>query len=265
MTSDIAQIDDNGICEYCNLNRRLISESNYNTWLADVRRMKSRRGHFDCLIGISGGYDSSALTLLAKDHELNPLLFHFDNGYNEEFATHNVLALASHTGFSLYVKRYSPEEQQEYNAMCRAMLMSGTPDGDVVNDMVMAHMMFDVARRYGIKYILNGHDFRTEGSTPRPWTRMDANYVVDICEKVGGFKPQLIEMLTVKDQLLQAIHGIEQLRPFYHVSLPRHEMPRRLKAFGWQDYNLKHAENSYTRMVGYDLLPSKFNTHKPPV
>lgn len=262
LTSDIARMDDNGICEYCNLNHDLAAKADPKKWESDVARMKSDGRRFDCLIGVSGGYDSSVLAMLAKDYGLNALLFHFDNGFNEDFATKNLLAVAAHTGFSVYIKRYGKQEQLEYNKMCRAMLLSGTPDGDVVNDMVMAQMMLEVARRYRIKCILNGHDFRTEGSTPRPWTRLDSNYIVDICERVGGFTPEHVKLLTVKDQLLQYMWGIRQVRPLHHVQLPRHLFLKRLAEIGWQNYDLKHAENSYTRMVGYDLLPEKFGIDK---
>jgi hypothetical protein len=105
--------------------------------------------------------------------------------------------------------------KQEYDRLNDAFLWAGVPDADIPNDIAMTKLMYDTAYKYGIKYILNGHDFRTEGSTPKPWTYMDAKYIRSVYNKYSGLELHNYPLFTFKDQLFYALIGIKNVRPFH--------------------------------------------------
>jgi hypothetical protein len=152
--------------------------------------------------------------------------------------------------------------KQEYDRLNDAFLWAGVPDADIPNDIAMTKLMYDTAYKYGIKYILNGHDFRTEGSTPKPWTYMDAKYIRSVYNKYSGLELHNYPLFTFKDQLFYALIGIKNVRPF-HFKWDRESMEDEMKRFiSWQDYGGKHCENVYTEFVGSHLLPNKFGIDK---
>jgi len=143
-----------------------------------------------------------------------------------------------------------------------SFLAAGIPDADIPNDIAMTKLMYDTAYKYGIKYILNGHDFRTEGSTPKGWTYMDAKYIQSVYNKYTGLKLHNYPLFTFKDQLFYALIGIKNVRPF-HYGFDRDTMEAEMKRLiNWQEYGGKHCENVYTEFVGSFLLPEKFKIDK---
>jgi len=249
-TDKEAAISRSGQCEYCDLHDELeIQCLNYD-WPAMLTKMQSQNKKYDCLMGISGGYDSSAMLYMAiYKWGLNPLVIHFDNLWNTPEAESNMSVLVKELGVDFI--RYSVNKS-EYDDICRAFLMAGVPDADIPNDMAMAYFMMKTASDYGIKYILNGHDFRTEGSSPREWSYMDAKYLCSIY----GMVPFSFPLLTLWDQIKYALRGITHVRPLYYVD--SESVRRELYDLGWRDYGAKHSENIYTEFVGSYLLPRKF-------
>ena len=119
----------------------------------------------------------------------------------------------------------------------------------------MTKLMYDTAHKYGIKYILNGHDFRTEGSTPAKWTYMDARYIQSVYRNATGNKLNNYPLFTFWDQIKAGICGIKQVRPFHYIE-DRAPLEWAMEdAIGFQEYGGKHCENVYTEFVGAYLLP----------
>jgi len=263
MTADIAKIGDTQ-CEYCDLHDTLEAQRNpeqIDAWL-DLIQLDGIDKDYNCLIGVSGGIDSSILWYMAvKEWKLKPLVVHFDNGMDDTFAIRNIERMAKHLGTEvMYVK---PREQQQYDNAVRAMLLAGTPDADITNDIYMTKMMYEVALKHRIHYIVNGHDYRTEGSTPKPWTRLDTGYLADIYRRFIGHRLPNEYRLTILDQTRYGWHGIKQVRPFYHMNISRaHYKSLLMQECNWTDYDHKHAENMYTAWAGYVLLPKKFGIDK---
>ncbi len=136
------------------------------------------------------------------------------------------------------------------------------PDADIPNDIAMTKLMYQTADQYGIKYILNGHDFRTEGSTPASWTYMDAKYIQSVYFKYTGKQLENYPLFTFSDQIKYGLKGIKNIRPFHYIK-DRVRMETDMKdLIGWQDYGGKHCENVYTEFVGSYLLPKKFKIDK---
>ena len=260
-TSDFAVIHEKQ-CEYCDLHDTLQDQSNPDGLTAAISKIRKAGDgkKYDCIMGISGGLDSSTLLYTAVRYwGLKPLVIHFDNNWNAPEAVHNMNGLINKLGVDAIIYRVN---KLEYDRLNESFLFAGLPDADIPNDIAMTKLMYDTANQYGIKYILNGHDFRTEGSTPKPWTYMDAKYIQDVYFKYSGHKLQNYPLFTFWDQIYYAFKGIKQIRPF-HYGFDRETMEAEMKRLiSWQDYGGKHCENVYTEFVGSWLLPNKFDIDK---
>ena len=249
-------------CEYCDLHDELERQANpseLKNVIAEIK-IKGRDKKYDCIMGISGGIDSSTLLYTAvKYWDLRPLVIHFDNNWNTPEANHNMKGLVTKLNVDCITFHVN---KAEYDRLNDAFLAAGVPDADIPNDIAMTKLMYDTAFKHGIKYILNGHDFRTEGSTPKGWTYMDAKYIESVYNKYTGLRLQNYPLFTFKDQLFYALIGIKNVRPF-HYGFDRESMEAEMKRLiNWQDYGGKHCENVYTEFVGSFLLPEKFGIDK---
>jgi len=224
-TEDFATIGEKQ-CSYCDLHDELERQV-HGVRLYDVLRpIQKIKKKYNCLIGISGGLDSSTMLYAAVAiWDLRPLVIHFDNGWNNATAESNMKQLISELGVDAITYRVN---KREYDDLNFAFLDAGVPDADIPNDIAMTKLMYDTAEKYGIKWILNGHDFRTEGSTPAKWTYMDAKYIQDVFKKSYGHKLQNYPLFTFWDQIRCAIKGIKQVRPFYYIP-DRHSLEQAMK------------------------------------
>jgi hypothetical protein len=246
-------------CEYCDLHDQLEAQANPNDLMPLLDKVRSNK-KYDCIMGISGGVDSSLLLYLAvKKWKLKPLVIHFDNHYNVPQATHNMSQLIKLLNVDAITYNVN---KLEYDTLNDAFIQAGLPDADIPNDIAMTKLMYETAYKYGIKYILNGHDFRTEGSTPKSWTYMDAKYIRSVYKWHTNKELTNYPLFTFKDQLFYALIGIKNIRPFHYIK-EREALENEMKAFiSWQDYGGKHCENVYTEFVGGHLLPTKFGIDK---
>lgn len=260
-TADIATISETQ-CNYCDLHDQLQANANPGDWPIILREIKEKgnRNQYDCLIGISGGEDSSVLLYLAVVvWGLRPLVIHFNNRTNRPEANNNIKVLTEQLSVN-FIEYYL--DLNEYNRLTDALLKAGVPDADIANDVCMSKMMYSTAKDNGIKYILNGHSFREEGSSPKAWSFIDYTYLNDIYKTYNGTNLKNYPLLTVWDQIWGAIIGIKQVRPYHYADHGRDTVIETLKSWGWQDYGGKHNENIYTAYVGNYLLPKKFGIDK---
>lgn len=255
MTDDIVEIV-NGECEFCKIHDDLENKTFSNRPL--IEKVKKQKG-FQAIMGISGGADSCYLLYWAVKNGINPLVIHFDNGYNNPIAEHNMKVMIE--ALNVTFIRYSVPKK-EYDDLNRAFIWAGVPEADIPNDMAMTAIMSDIADKYKIKYILNGHDFRSEGSTPIKWTYMDAKYIQSVYKAYMGSDIQNFPLYTFWKQIKYAMKGVKQIRPFYNMKLTDDHKKAELEKFGWKSYGPKHAENLYTEWVGYDYLPNNFGIDK---
>lgn len=258
-TSDIAIIKD-GQCNYCDLHDELEKQSRPQDLSAALFKVRKSRKQYDCIIGISGGLDSSVMLWAAvRLWGLSPLVIHFDNGWNTDEAKNNMAQLVKFLNVNLITYQV---DHTEYKTLNEAFLKFGLPDADIPNDIAMTKLMYDTADKYGIKWILNGHDFRTEGSTPAKWTYMDAKYISSVYYKATGKELKNYPLFTFWDQIKYALKGIKQLRPF-HFGFDREAVESEMKQhISWKDYGGKHAENIYTEFIGAHVLPLHHNIDK---
>lgn len=259
-TSDVVRVPSSGgQCEMCDIHDKL---SHTKGWEAQLRKIcKSGGGLYDCVIGISGGQDSSTLLYAAVKHwGLTPLVIHFDNNWNSPQAEHNMKELTSRLGVNAI--RYQTNKT-EYDLMCKALLHFGLQDADIPNDLIMTKLVYEACLRYGIKYHLNGHDYKREGSSPRSWSQIDGRYMADVYEKYTGIKLKFYNNLSFWDQIYYGIKGLKQVRPFHYQEVDYTSLCADMKEnIDFRDYGGKHAENLYTEFVGSWLLPKKFGIDK---
>lgn len=240
-------------CNYCDLHDKLNSEYPISKKLEKdmIERIKVRgsKRKYDCLIGISGGSDSSYLLYWAYINNLRVLAFHFDNGFNKDLAERNMKRMLNYTGFdSIRIKINT----KEYNDLNKAFILASVSDNDIPNDIAMGSLMLDIALKYNVKTIINGHSFRTEGSTPIGWTYMDAGYIQDVYQKHIGLRLKNYPLLSIKQQIIASLKGIHHERPFYHMNHSKKEVIQFLKeTFAWESYEGRHCENKYTEFAGW--------------
>ena len=242
-----------GTCEFCKTHDKLSRLD--PEWLDRlVVRLRKKKG-YQVLLGVSGGLDSSYLLWYTVNIlGLKPLVIHFNNKWNDPIAVHNMALLTDKLGVDFQIHA----SDDEYDEICGAFLKAGVKDLDIPNDIYMTELMRRVAVRYKIKYAFNGHDFRTEGSTPLDWTYMDAKYI----RSVYGKRLKSFMNYTFWRQIKKALGGYRDVRIFHYLSISDEEKRNTMLKFGWLDYGAKHGENIYTKFIGYYMLPRKWGIDK---
>jgi len=255
--------DADGICSYCHLHDEMGAQyptgaEGWRILTATAERIKrDRRGDYDCIVGVSGGCDSSYTLWTAKRLGLRPLAVHFDNGWNNDIAEHNITAMTD--GLDVPLIRYKVD-QAEFDSINLAFLRAGVPDFEAPTDIALPTLAYMAAEQYDVKWMLNGHSFRTEGVTPLGWSYMDGAYIADVCRRFGG--PQEFKTypnLWLKDFLRWSWQGYKRFRPLYYLDYNWKQARQDLAdEFGWRWYGMKHGENNLTIFFGSYLMPLRW-------
>jgi N-acetyl sugar amidotransferase len=264
------EFDANGVCNYCHMHDKLDQE--YPTGeagasilqnLAEKIRQEGRRKEFDVVVGVSGGCDSSYMLYQAKELGLRPLAAHFDNTWNSKIAVeniHNVLRALDVELFTYVV------DNEEYNDIYRSFIKAGVPDIEAPTDIGLASTLYLAAEKYGIKYIFEGHNFRTEGVSPLGWLYMDGKYIESVQKTFGSRKLKTFPNLWMSSFLKwMVIKRIKKIRPLYHINYNKEEVKTFLsQTFGWQWYGGHHLENRFTAFYHSYFLPKFFSIDQRP-
>ena len=241
-----------GVCQYCHLHDEL--DAAYpvgDAGLAHLHKLAERitwdgQAHdFDCIVGLSGGCDSSYTLLLAKELGLRPAAVHFDNGWNTDTAEHNMKVVTE--GLNVPLFRHTVD-RDEFDSINRAFLLSGTRDFEAPTDIGLTTTLYRYAEQLGVKYIFNGHSFRTEGIAPLGWSYMDGRYIADVCKKFGGpTEFDTFPNLWLRDFVRWSLKGIKRIRPLYYVNYNKENVKELLsERFGWRWYGGHHKESQIT-------------------
>lgn len=267
--------DKRGWCGYCQ-NFESTIRPNWHTdqkgkaallALAEKIRREGRGKDFDCIIGLSGGLDSSYAAYVAKEEmDLRPLLFHVDAGWNTAHAVGNIEKLVDGLGLDLYTEVVIWEEMKRLQV---AFLRSGIPDQDLVQDAAFFSSIYKFARQHGIKHIITGSNFSTECCRePEEWggyLGIDKRLFGDIWRRFGEGKLEtfpLIDILVYK-VLYQRIMGMKVHHPLNLVPYVKKNAEDELeRRFGWQRFKHKHHESRFTRFYEDYWLPRRFGYEK---
>lgn len=271
-TSDPAiEFDEAGVCHHCRRRDRLVAtlprtlEEGRARFERIVERMKAdgRGRDYDCLLGISGGVDSSYLAHLAARSGLRPLVVHFDNGWNSELAVRNIESVITRLGLDL--KTYVVD-WEEFRDIQLSLLKAGVIDLEILSDQAIVATLFRLARQNRIRYILSGHNVATETHLPDAWTWMkfDARNIRAIQRRFGSRPIRSTPLLGILGYVVnQFVHRFRFVWPLNLVGYDKRQALELLKReYGWREYATKHGESIVTRFYQNYILPVKFGVDK---
>jgi N-acetyl sugar amidotransferase len=260
--------DENGVCAFCKIHDQLedkytLNENSELTLkrLANKISNEGKGKKYDCIVGVSGGRDSTYTLLNTVKLGLRPLVVHFDNGWNSEIAVQNIKNACNALGVDLYTH---VADWEEFKDLQRAFLKASVSDAEVPTDWTIFSVLFKVAAKEKIKYIIHGHSFRTEGTTPLMWTYMDGRYVKYIHRKFGTGKSKSFPVMGLMGYLYYTlIKGIHQERILYYIPYDEKKVMDLITSeLKWKDYGGKHYESNYTAFFQAYILTRKFNIDK---
>ncbi|MDD1756587.1 MAG: N-acetyl sugar amidotransferase [Methanomassiliicoccales archaeon] len=256
--------DAEGICNYCRSHEQM--EMEYPTGEAGRKKLEElaakikqdqKKREFDCVIGVSGGCDSSFLCHIAKEElGLRPLAVHFDNTWNSKIAVENIHRVLRKLDIELWTYVM---DNDEWNDLARSFLKASVPEIDALTDVALTTTLYMAAEKYKIKYIFNGHSFRTEGMTPLGWFYFDGKYIQSIHDAYGSMPMERFPNLWLSTWMKWLLQDYKRLRPLYYVDYRKDETKKMLaEKYDWQWYGGHHMENRYTVFCDNYILPRKF-------
>jgi len=184
--------DDQGICKYCGIHDEM--EKQYPSGEEGEKRLKEiiekikadgEGKEYDCVLGVSGGRDSTYTLYRAVKLGLRPLAVHFDNGWNSDIGLTNIKNAITKLNVDFHTV---VADWEEFKDLQIAFLKASVPDAEVPTDFAIYSVLWKTAAEEGVKYVIEGHSFRTEGTSPISWTYMDGRYIRSIHKKFGKKK-----------------------------------------------------------------------------
>ena len=217
---------------------------------------------FDCIMGLSGGADSSyMLHKMVVDFGLRPLVFHVDGGWNSEIAVNNINGLIEGLGLDLYTEVINWAEMRDFQL---AMFKSGVPHIDIPQDMAFIGVLYKFAEKHGIKYILNGGNISTE-SVLMPleilYWGTDMLHVRDILSRHGTVPMRTYPFSSIfyHKIYLRYLRGVKVLKPLNFIPYIKSDaMVEMERTYNWKPYPQKHFESRFTRFFESYWLPTRF-------
>lgn len=268
------EFDADGVSSYVPLFERLYARTVQSAQAGELRgeldqlvaRIKAdgEGKPYDCVIGVSGGVDSTYLALQAVRLGLRPLAVHFDSGWNSELAVDNIHNLVTTLGLDLYTQVVDWREMRDLQL---AYLKSGIANADTPTDHAFGYVAFHQAQKYGVKHVLSGSNYVSESILPASWeyTSDDARLLKSIQREFGTKR---LKTYPVMGRVTRAlwypyVRGIKTHRILnylpYHYSGAKEMIAREV---GWRDYGGKHYESVFTRWFQGYYLPRRFGFDK---
>jgi N-acetyl sugar amidotransferase len=263
--------DENGVCNYfyeysAKLKIRVPPlEEGKRKLDAMVKKIKaSGKGKdYDCIIGVSGGVDSTYTAWLVKELGLRPLAVHLDNGWNSELAVKNIENIISKLDIDLYTEVL---DWEMFKDLQLSFLKASTPDSEIPTDHAIVAVMYKLAAKYKVKYIISGMNFRNEGLLPPTWGRgyLDWKYIKGIQRKFGTENINSLPHFSIFQFLYwNLVKKIRSVSFINYIDFKKDEAVKVIeKELDWKNYGGKHYESIYTRFFQAYILPNKFKIDK---
>jgi len=260
--------DEAGVSNYARLFDRLAKafprgEKGLSEWRSLVQKINAsgKNQRYNCIIGVSGGTDSSYLLHVARGFGLKPLAVNFDNGWNSDIAVKNIKKMTTALDIDLetYVVNY--EEIKDLN---KSYMYAGLPWIDIPTDLAIKAVLYKIAIREGLKFILRGNDFRSEGTQPSEWTYGDGRQLSAVHRKFGKVKLKTFPNYTLFKLVYYGfVKGIKSIYPFYYLDYNKAKAQDFLKKiYAWEYYGGHHHENIFTKFAIAYWLYEKFGIDK---
>ncbi|WP_233500474.1 N-acetyl sugar amidotransferase [Bordetella bronchiseptica] len=224
----------------------------------------AKGNEYDCILGLSGGVDSSYLALKVKDLGLNPLVVHVDAGWNSELAVSNIERIVKHCGYDLHTHVVDWEEMRDLQL---AFMKAAVANQDVPQDHAFFSSLYHFAIKSNIKTIVSGGNISTEGIFPKAWhgAAMDAWNLKAIHAKYGTGRLKQYRTISFFEYYIYypLILGMRTVRPLNFMPYDKTEAVKYLQdTIGYRPYARKHGESIFTKFFQNYYLPTKFGYDK---
>lgn len=257
--------DKEGVCNYCKQIDELCEiygtgqpkgQENLSKIFQEIKR-SGKGKKYDCVVGVSGGTDSSYMLTLAKKEGLRPLAVHYDNTWNTSTATQNIRKVLEGLGVDLYTHVVDNKEADD---IFRSFFLAGVAEIEAATDLALAETIYRAAWKHGIKYVLEGHSFITEGITPVGRNYFDGKYIKSIHQRYGKLPMRTYPLMSFSRFMWwSCVARIKKIRPFWYIEYDKEKARAYLeKEFGWHYYGGHHLENRMTAFFHGIYAPEKF-------
>lgn len=264
--------DESGNCNHCNSALELAEK----TWFPDQRgekilneligkiQLEEKNKEFDCILGLSGGVDSSYLAYYAVSKGLRPLVVHVDCGWNSEQAVRNIENVIKKLNIELHTFVVNWEEMKDLQ---RAFFKASLPDQDIPQDHAIFAALYKFAEKNNVSYVFNGLNFATECIMPENWgyQAMDYRHLKAIHNKFGQFSLKDYPSLNFYQRYIYfpLIKKMKIINPLNYINYNKDEAIETMqRELGWQYYGGKHHESRFTKFFQSYYLPVKFGYDK---
>lgn len=263
--------DAQGVCNHCDEFTDVTSKRWFPNaegqkkldFLIDKLKKEGAGKAYDCILGLSGGLDSSYLALIMKDYGLRPLVVHIDAGWNSDEAVQNIQTIVAHCGFELHTKIINWEEVRDLQL---SYLKAGVANQDVVQDHAFFANLYHFAVDNDIRYVINGGNISTESVVVPSWhhAAMDEISLKSIHNKYGKVSLEDYQTISFLEYYIYYpfIKKISALLPLNLMPYSKEIALERLQEIGYVSYERKHGESRFTKFYQNYYLPRKFNIDK---
>lgn len=266
--------DESGVCSHCrrfDAQYRMALEWSRTPQAIDALKnkidaiKKSGKGRsYDCIIGISGGVDSTYLAYKVKGWGLRPLAVHYDSGWNSELAVSNIENLVKKLDINLFTVVADWEEMRDLQL---AFFKASLANCDIPQDHAFLATLYKIAGRHGIKYFLSGGNLATESILPAAWgyNAADLRHLRGVYKRFGTKRLRAYPTLNFFERYFYYpfIRQIKEVRPLNMIPYDKREAKKEIsEKLGWRDYGGKHYESIFTRYFQSSYLPQKFGFDK---
>ncbi len=271
-TDSEISFDSNGVCNHChnfeNVTKKkwFPNDDGAKQWQAHINAIKEagKGQEYDCILGLSGGVDSSYLAIKAHEWGLRPLVMHVDAGWNSELAVANIEALVKYCGYDLHTHVVDWEDMRDLHL---SYLRAGISNQDVAQDHVFFSSIYHFATKNKIRYVLSGGNIATESIFPTTWhgSAMDAINLKAIHKKYGERKFKNYKTISFFEYYFwfPLIKKMSVLRPLNYMPYDKEAALTELQAtVGYKPYPRKHGESVFTKWFQNHYLPVKFGMDK---
>ncbi|MCB1646941.1 MAG: N-acetyl sugar amidotransferase [Pseudomonadales bacterium] len=261
-----------GVCSHCHTFDSEIApgwfpnEDGLRKLEATIARIKEagRGNEYDCILGLSGGLDSSYLAYKIRDYGLKPLVVHVDAGWNSELAVYNIEQIVKYCGYELYTRVMNWDEIRDLQV---AFLRSGIANLDVVQDHAFFSSLYHFAVQNNIRYVISGGNVASESVFPSSWhhSHMDAINIRDIHKRFGEGKLRDYKTISFFQYFFYYpfVRKMNVVRPLNFMPYNLNDALQELvDVVGYKVYGRKHGESRFTKFFQNHYLPVKFGYDK---
>lgn len=263
--------DSDGICNHCHEYERKAATAPFMSpgnrqekleELVEIIRQKGRNSPYDCVIGVSGGVDSSFLAYKVKELGLRPLAVHLDNGWNSELAVSNIHNLVTKLKIDLFTHVIDWEEFRDLQI---SFLRASTPDGEIPTDHAIGAIIYQMAIKHNVPYVIFGHNLATEATLPVSWAQGhgDFRYISAVHSRFGKVPLRTFPFYRYFGIPYRLFRRFETAYLLNYCDFNKKDATSLLETkIGWRPYEGKHYESIYTRFFQGYVLPTKFGIDK---